>query len=137
MSRGLKNNNPGNIRRSKTRYVGEISPSTDAEFKQFESVAYGYRAMFVLLDSYRRRYSLNTIRQMINRYAPPTENFTEGYIRFVAQRTGIRPDEALDTRSERDMVPIVMAMSEIENGVKAVAADVEAGWALFEVSAAR
>ena len=137
MSRGLKNNNPGNIRRSKTRYVGEISPSTDAEFKQFESVAYGYRAMFVLLDSYRRRYSLSTIRQMINRYAPPSENFTEGYIRFVAQRTGIRPDEVLDTRSERDMVPIVMAMSEIENGVKAVVADVEAGWALFEASAAR
>ena len=137
MSRGLKNNNPGNIRRSKTRYVGEISPSTDAEFKQFESIAYGYRAMFVLLDSYRRRYSLNTIRQMINRYAPPTENFTEGYIRFVAQRTGIRPDEVLDTRSARDMVPIVMAMSEIENGVKAVAADVEAGWAMFEASAAR
>ena len=137
MSRGLKNNNPGNIRRSKTRYVGEISPSTDAEFKQFESVAYGYRAMFVLLDSYRRRYSLSTIRQMINRYAPPSENFTEGYIRFVAQRTGIRPDEVLDTRSERDMVPIVMAMSEIENGVKAVVADVEASWALFEASAAR
>jgi hypothetical protein len=137
MSRGLKNNNPGNIRRSRVRYVGEVSPSTDAEFKQFESVAYGYRAMFVLLDSYRRRYSLNTIRQMINRYAPPTENFTEGYIRFVAHRTGIRPDEALDTRSERDMVPIVMAMSEIENGVKAVAADVEAGWAMFEASAAR
>lgn len=137
MSRGLKNNNPGNIRRSRVRYVGEVSPSADAEFKQFESVAYGYRAMFVLLDSYRRRYSLNTIRQMINRYAPPTENFTEGYIRFVAQRTGIRPDEVLDTRSERDMVPIVMAMSEIENGVKAVAADVEAGWTLFEASAAR
>lgn len=137
MSRGLKNNNPGNIRRSRVRYVGEVSPSADAEFKQFESVAYGYRAMFVLLDSYRRRYSLNTIRQMINRYAPPTENFTEGYIRFVAQRTGIRPDEALDTRSERDMVPIVMAMSEIENGVKAVVADVEAGWALFEASTAR
>ena len=77
MSRGLKNNNPGNIRRSRVRYVGEVSPSADAEFKQFESVAYGYRAMFVLLDSYRRRYSLNTIRQMINRYAPPTENFTE------------------------------------------------------------
>ena len=137
MSRGLKNNNPGNIRRSKTRYVGEISPSADAEFKQFESVAYGYRAMFVLLDSYRRRYSLSTIRQMINRYAPPSENFTEGYIRFVAQRTGIHPDEALDTRSERDMVPIIMAMSEIENGVKAVVADVEAGWAMFEASAAR
>ena len=137
MSRGLRNCNPGNIRRSKVHYLGEVRPSQDSDFKQFESMAYGYRAMFVLLDSYRRRYALNTLRQMLNRYAPPSENFTEGYIRFVSQKTGILPDEELNTRSERDMVPIISAMSEIENGVKAVAADVEAGWALFEASAAR
>ena len=120
MSRGLRNCNPGNIRRSRVRYVGEVVPSRDSEFKEFQSMAYGYRAMFVLLDSYRRRYGLSTIRQMLNRYAPPTENFTEGYIRFVAERSGISPDEELDTRSPRDMVPVVSAMSEIENGVKAV-----------------
>lgn len=131
MSRGLRNNNPGNIRRSKVHYRGEIRPSSDAEFKQFETAAYGYRAMFVLLDTYHRHYHLHTIRQMLNRYAPPTENFTEGYIRFVAQRTGIRPDETLDSRSPRDMIPIVAAMSEIENGAKAVMSDVEEGWRLF------
>ena len=136
MSRGLKNNNPGNIRRSKTRYVGEISPSADAEFKQFESVAYGYRAMFVLLDSYRRRYSLSTIRQMINRYAPPSENFTEGYVRYVVTQTGIAPDESLDTLSPHDMVPFVAAISKVENGVAARMADVWAGWGLFEESVA-
>lgn len=95
-------------------------------------MAYGYRAMFVLLDSYRRRYALSTIRQMINRYAPPTENFTEGYIRFVAERSGIAPDEEVDTRSSRDMIPIVLAMSEIENGIKATSKDVEEGWRLFD-----
>ena len=131
MSRGLRNCNPGNIRRSKVRYLGEVVPSQDADFKQFESMAYGYRAMFVLLDSYRRRYGINTIRQMLHRYAPPSENFTDGYIRFVSQRTGIRSDEELDTRSERDMIPLVSAMSEIENGVAASAADVANGWRLF------
>ena len=84
MSRGLRNNNPGNIRRSKVKYQGEVSPSRDPEFKEFETMAYGYRAMFVLLDTYRSRYGLTTIRQMLNRYAPPKENFTEGYVRFVA-----------------------------------------------------
>ena len=133
MSRGLRNNNPGNIRHSRVRYSGEVV-SQDVEFKAFESVAYGYRAMFVLLDSYRRRYGLSTIRQMLNRYAPPSENFTEGYVRFVVGRTGIAPDEEVDTRSARDMVPIVAAMSEIENGVKAVMEDVERGWGLFVVS---
>ena len=132
MSRGLTNCNPGNIRQSKTRYKGERRPSRDSEFKEFESMAYGYRAMFVLLDTYSRRYGLCTIRQMLNRYAPPSENFTEGYIRFVSAKTGIAPDEIVNSRAARDMVPIVAAMSQIENGTPAVVADVHRGWELFE-----
>ena len=131
MSRGLRNCNPGNIRQSRSRFQGEVRPSRDSAFKQFETMAYGYRAMFVLLDTYRTRYGLSTIREMISRWAPPTENFTEGYIRFVAERTGINADATVDSRSERDMVPIVAAMSEIENGAKAVMSDVHEGWALF------
>ena len=131
MSRGLRNCNPGNIRRAATRYKGERHPSRDSEFKEFESMSYGYRAMFVLLDSYRRRYGLDTIRKMLNRYAPSTENFTESYIRYVVRRTGMRADERLDTLSARDMIPIVAAMSEIENGAKVVMADVEMGWQMF------
>lgn len=132
MSRGLRNCNPGNIRQSSVRYEGEIQPSHDAEFKEFSSMAYGYRAMFVLLDSYRSKYGLCTIREMLNRYAPPTENFTEGYVRFVSTRTGIAPDEIVNTRAARDMIPIVSAMSQIENGIPANLSDVEDGWRLFE-----
>lgn len=131
MSRGLRNNNPGNIRRSRVRYEGEVAPSRDPEFKEFSSMAYGYRAMFVLLDTYRSRYGLTTIRQMLNRYAPPEENFTEGYVRFVADYSGIMPDEVVDTRAEMDMIPIVSAMSKIENGKAPILKDVESGWALF------
>ncbi len=131
MSRGLRNCNPGNIRQSRSAFLGEVRPSRDVAFKQFETMAYGYRAMFVLLDSYRRRYGLSNIRAMITRWAPPVENHTEAYIRFVAERSGIAEDETLDTRSERDMIPVVMAMSEVENGVKALREDVEKGWELF------
>ena len=131
MSRGLRNNNPGNIRRSRVRYKGEVRPSRDPDFKEFSTMAYGYRAVFVLLDTYRSRYGLTTIRQMLNRYAPPTENFTEGYVRFVADSSGVMPDEVVDTRSEKDMIPIVAAMSKIENGVAANIEDVERGWELF------
>lgn len=131
MSRGLRNCNPGNIRHSRSKFVGEVRPSQDSAFKQFESMAYGYRAMFVLLDTYHRRYGLTTIRQMISRWAPPVENHTEAYIRFVAERSGIDAEATLDTRREQDMIPMVAAMSEIENGVKAVLSDVEAGWELF------
>lgn len=131
MSRGIRNCNPGNIRHSRTRYLGEVRPSRDAAFKQFETMAYGYRAMFMLLNTYRRRYKLDTIRGMISRWAPPIENNTDAYIRLVAERSGIAPDAKINTESERDMIPVVAAMSEVENGRKAVMREVEAGWQLF------
>ena len=117
MSRGIDNCNPGNIRRSKVRYKGERHPSSDPQFKQFESIEWGYRAIFILLDTYRQRYGLDTLRGMIWRYAPPEENHTAIYIDLVAERTGIDPDERLDTRSRKTMVPIVAAISKVENGV--------------------
>ena len=113
MSRGLQNCNPGNIRQSKVRYKGEVRPSRDPAFKQFESLAWGYRAIFVLLDTYRIRYGLDTIRGMISRWAPPSENHTETYIRAVADAVGIPDGQLLDTRDRTTM------------------GEVELGWELF------
>lgn len=130
MSRGLKNRNPGNIRRSATTYKGETA-STDPAFKAFESMAWGYRAMFVLLHTYRTRYGHRTLRDMIGRYAPPAENNTASYIHTVATSAGISPDRELDTDDHHIMVKVVAGMSRVENGVAAVMPDVEAGWNLF------
>lgn len=131
MARGLDNCNPGNIRRAKVRYRGEVHPSRDPDFKQFESLAWGYRAIFVLLDTYRIRYGLDTIRGMISRWAPPVENHTEVYIRAVADDTGIDPDRKLDTHDAQTMIPLAAAISRVENGVRADLREVEAGWRLF------
>ena len=109
MSRGLANRNPGNIRQSKVRYKGEVQPSRDPAFKQFESLAWGYRAVFVLLHTYRVRHGLRTIRGMISRWAPPSENRTDAYIRAVAADTGIGPDEPLDTLDPATMIPLAAA----------------------------
>ena len=130
-SRGLRNNNPGNIRLSGTKYEGEIQPSRDKAFKQFKSMAYGYRAMFMLLYTYQKRHGLRTISQMISRYAPATENSTESYISAVSKDSGVGPDVAITATYKDVMVPIVAAMSRVENGVPAVMADVQEGWQLF------
>ena len=61
LPRGLRNRNPGNIRRSAVRYKGETE-SDDAAFKTFASTAWGYRAMFVLLHTYRVRHRIATLR---------------------------------------------------------------------------
>ncbi|MBR6814909.1 MAG: structural protein P5 [Alistipes sp.] len=137
MSRGTRNCNPGNIRRSRVRYKGELHPSLDPAFKQFESMAWGYRAIFILLDTYRQRYGLETIRGMISRYAPPEENHTALYIEALCDMTGIGADEPLDTRSRKVMVPLVAAISKVENGVNASWSEVNAGFDLTGFCPAR
>lgn len=130
LPRGLRNNNAGNIRLSKTRYLGEVIPSSDKAFKQFKTMAWGYRAVFVLLDSYFRK-GLVTLRQMITRYAPPNENDTESYIRNVAQNAVVDPDAPLDVNDRNVMVLVVSAISKVENGIPADIDDVVEGWELF------
>lgn len=130
MSRGLRNRNPGNIRISKTKYLGEVTPSQDRAFKQFSSMAWGYRAMFVLLHTYKKN-GYRTLRQMINRYAPPIENHTESYISSVSRWADVFADVSLDTNDPAVMIPVVSAMSRVENGKPAVEADVREGWQLF------
>ena len=92
---------------------------------------WGYRAMFVLLHTYRVRNGCRTLREMISRYAPPMENHTENYIRAVAAGAQVSPDEPLDTKSGERMIPVVAAMSRVENGMPARMDEVRAGWELF------
>lgn len=129
--RGLRNNNPGNIRHSGTVWQGEVTPSTDRSFKQFKSMAYGYRAMIKLLQNYSRINGCHTLRTMISRWAPPSENDTRSYIATVAKLTGMEPDKRINIDDKRTMCNLAAAMSRVENGVPAVTADVDAGWRLL------
>ncbi len=131
MSRGLRNCNPGNIRRGSFRYKGEKAESSDSAFRQFESMEWGYRAMFVLLHTYSVKHKCCTLREIINRYAPPIENHTENYIRRVACVTHLAPDEDISTTDGAVMTAVVAAMSEVENGVVANMSDIWRGWELF------
>lgn len=133
ISRGLRNNNPLNIEKTKggNPWLGEIVPSADSRFAQFKSMAYGYRAAFKLLNNYQKSYGLDTIRKMISRWAPSNENHTDAYVETVSNRSGVPANSRITTTNRDVMVPIVAAMSYVENGVEARMADVEAGWELF------
>lgn len=129
--RGLRNNNPGNIRINSDMFRGEVRPSRDKSFKQFESVVYGYRAMFKILQNYHTRYALTTIRQMITRWAPEKENNTAAYIEAVSDYAGISADDPININDREQMIRIVAGMSKVENGVGAVMTDVVQGWNLL------
>jgi len=128
LPRGLRNNNPGNIRLTKTMWQGEVK-GKDKSFKTFVSMAYGYRAIFVLLRSYIQK-GYNTIEKIINRYAPPSENVTSRYVKHVSERTGIPKNKKLDFHDSEDMIKIVAAISRSENGVKADMSKVMEGFKL-------
>jgi len=82
--RGIRNNNPLNIRLTATRWVGMRANQTDKGFCQYCSMAYGWRAAFMLLFSYYHKHGLKTVRDIISRWAPPSDgNDTEKYIRSV------------------------------------------------------
>mgnify|MGYP004508048663 CR=1 FL=1 len=130
LPRGIRNRNPGNIRRGKTRYKGEAQ-GCDAAFKSFATMQWGYRAIFVLLHTYAVRYGLRTIRGMISRYAPPEENDTRNYVDKVAALSKTDADRLIDTLRAEDMIPIVEAISRVENGIDADKEQVFRGWELF------
>ena len=132
LPRGIRNRNPGNIRRGNTRYKGETHGS-DTAFKSFVSMEWGYRAIFVLLHTYAVRHGLNTIRSMISRYAPAQENNTASYIETVSKHSRIEADRQVNTLSASDMIPIVTAISRVENGVLPNEAQIRRGWELFRV----
>lgn len=130
LPRGLRNNNPGNIRRNSDVFQGEVNPSRDQQFKQFKTMAYGYRAVFKILSNYYRKYSLTTIRKMIGRWAPENENNTSAYVSLVSSYAGIGSDDLISFDREQ-MIRIVAGMSKVENGRDAVMSDVIAGWGLL------
>ena len=130
ISRGLRNNNPGNIRRNSDVFQGEKT-SSDREFKQFKSMAYGYRAIFKILSNYYRNYKLDRIRKMIGRWAPENENNTDAYIKAVSDYAGIPADDPININDREQMIRIVAGMSKVENGREAEMSDVIAGWNLL------
>lgn len=113
--RGIRNNNPLNIRIGNT-WLGEVTNPTDNEFEQFVHVCYGLRAGFILLKRYINRYKLNTIEKIISRWAPHNENNTRSYINQVAKGMNINPDTPLIYEDKNRMCALVYEMIYVENG---------------------
>lgn len=135
MPRGLRNNNPLNIERGRSKWLGCREEVQDVRFCEFKDMRYGFRAAFRLMWTYWRMYGKRTIGDIIERWCPNTEgNDTRAYIvsvcHRVSERMGLtyyaqtpllspRPQDVSELRHEeqrRLWVSIVLAMAEVENG---------------------
>lgn len=112
--RGIRNNNPGNIRLNKTiKWQGQIA-GIDEAFCTFDKPESGIRAIAKILLSYKKR-SLETTRKIITTWAPPEENDTEAYIKSVCAHTGLRENDRV---SFADYPKFIEAVIQHENGMQ-------------------
>ncbi|WP_282780400.1 hypothetical protein [Phaeodactylibacter xiamenensis] len=128
--RGIRNNNPGNLKVSNSAWLGKVpfAENTDIDcqggqvvrtFEQFYEYRYGIRALIKLIQNYMEGRNLRTIAQIINRYAPSSENNSTAYIDYVSDRLGIAPNVPLQFTRET-MRLLVQAIARHENGREAI-----------------
>lgn len=113
-TRGLRNNNPGNIRHGE-QWQGMKSMQTDSEFVQFVSPEYGIRAMARVLANYARQ-GIVTLRGIISRWAPPSENPTEQLIENASRRMKYPADAPINFATQ--LPALISALIVQENGVQ-------------------
>lgn len=120
-TRGVRNNNPGNIRLStQFKWTGQVQ-GTDKDFCVFDKMENGLRAMFRLLANYHILYQVNTIREIFLRYAPPTENHTDVYARWIADALhdrgflNVTVDGRLDWHNRKQMMALGECICQYES----------------------
>ena len=131
--RGIRNNNPLNIRKG-NQWKGERKVQTDKAFEEFETMAYGYRAAWKTLESYWKHfYRMGqpfNVTIIIHRWAPPTENDTQNYIRTVLRLTGLGGKENLPQPSRgvdiAKLERLLTAMTTMECGTPYAQVDTQA-----------
>jgi len=122
VNRGIRNCNPGNIRRTSDHWLNSFASQAeceaagrvwDSEFVVFYTMADGVRAMGHLLSNYDRKYGLTTVAQIVTRYAPPEDgNDTASYIAEVAGALGVSYDTVIDVQSMLPQLTAAMMMRE-------------------------
>ena len=112
-TRGYRNNNPGNLEAT-TQWAGMTG--SDGRFAKFSSPEMGYRAMGKNLLAYQDKHGLNTVRGIISRWAPASENNTKAYIDKIAKELGVGPDDPLDLRDQQTLQRLMTGIARHENG---------------------
>lgn len=111
--RGLRNNNPGNIRwNAANNWRGQVRD--DGGYIVFDTMENGTRALARLLKNYIRS-GRNSVRSIVASWAPPVENETSAYTRAVMRATGFSETQTL-TDNEVTIVALMEAITRHENG---------------------
>lgn len=117
-TRGVRNNNPGNIDYNPAnKWQGQLppNPALEKRFARFDSPENGIRALGKLLQTYQVKHGLKTVKAIISRWAPSVENDTDAYVRAVEQKTGTPPGADVNIKDPVVLTGFVKAIIHHEN----------------------
>lgn len=119
--RNYRNNNPGNLRIGAPwkglMPPGKMNPAQEAEhaFCVFQSPAWGFRALALLLINYGHD-GLETIQQVIDRFAPADENNTRAYVSAVCRDMGVGANDTINLNDRTVLSTLCRAITKHESG---------------------
>jgi len=88
----------------------------ESDFVVFESPEMGIRAAAKILQAYEESHGINTLEGIINRWAPPSENDTGGYVQAVEIWADVSRDDVLSMTDYDTVYRLLRAMTRMENG---------------------
>lgn len=118
--RGIRNNNPGNIEfaHQKGAVLEPASASVPKpRFAKFDTAEEGLVCLRDQLVRYYTVYRLHTVSEMINRWAPTSENNTASYVAGVARGIGVGGDTVLTVLNADILTGLMNAIIRYENGM--------------------
>jgi len=130
-ARGIRNNNPGNIDFNQAAFdrdpwVGEIGLEihSSPRFTTFDTPEHGIRALCKVLLTYDHHRKgadgspIDTVQEVIDRWAPPSENNTDAYADRVRDTLGVEDGEEIDLDHQDTLKTVCTAIIQHENGVQ-------------------
>ena len=105
-------NNPGNLRPGSkyTRHIGK-GATKSGEFLIFPTVEAGRAEKKGLL---LRKYKDDTLAQMMEQYAPRSENDTDAYLDYLTKKSGTDKGAVIGKLSQNDLDALMDAMESYE-----------------------
>ncbi|HET9189797.1 MAG TPA: hypothetical protein VFN69_04415 [Rudaea sp.] len=114
--RGIRNNNPGNIKQSGIAWNGAV-PSADPSYVSFASPTAGIRALALNAYHMQQKDGAQTVGDVISRWAPESDNNdTQAYIADVSKQMGVNPSTPVDLQDPTQLTALTNAIITHENG---------------------
>ena len=129
LPRGLRLNNPCCLTHGVSQWQGKSVDQPDPKFVKFDTLAYGYRAALKLLNRYHYWYKLQTVHEIMHRFAPTYDNNnTQLYIDVICKFVCVEQHEVLPAPPDDQVLwsKFMTIITKVEQGIGFEEVDQEA-----------